>query len=311
MTLYPAYPPVLADAEFALVRFDLDLLSPCTLALRDLLGLRLPLLAAADVLPRERRDALFAPPLSSDPAALRRFQKPAPPLVLRDPAGLPGDYCDGDRIPLEVLFLGTGTQSIGDFLVVLQGLGRRGLVRGEGRFEVVAVQGQGADGRWRRFWSGSGPATELAPPLIPVDQWLDRVWPHALPAVFELVTPARLVAGGRVLRRPRFSQLFPFLLRRVTSMLHAHCGLEPIDEPTSLCNAAARVEAAWLECRWVDWRGDGEGGGSEAVGGCVGCLRLGGGLEELLWVVLLATLLGVGKGAAYGAGQCRLTGGAS
>jgi hypothetical protein len=32
----------------------------------------------------------------------------------------------------------------------------------------------------------------------------------------------------------------------------------------------------------------------------------GPGIDGLLWVVLLATLFGVGRGAAYGAGQCRL-----
>jgi hypothetical protein len=308
LSLYPAYPTELAGAEMAMVRFSLDLLSPCSLELRDLLGLRRPLHAAAGNLSPDRRAALLAPPLSPDPAAVRRYQKPAPPFVIRPGAHLAGAYHEGDQLELEVLFLGTGTLAIGDFLGLLQAHGERGLVPGEGRFEVAAAHSQGADGKWRRFWGAARGRGELAPELVPLDQWLDRAWPQRLPVTFELSSPARLVAGGRVLRRPQFRQLFPFLLRRVTSMLYAHCGLEPVSEPARLRDEAALVEAAWLECHWIDWCGGGGGDDAENIGGCVGRLRLAGpGLENLLWVMLLATLFGFGKGAAYGAGQCRLT----
>jgi hypothetical protein len=90
-------------------------------------------------------------------------------------------------------------------------------------------------------------------------------------------------------------------------MLHAHCDLEPISEPIRLLDTASRIEAEWLDSRWIDWRDIGEEGESGTIGGCAGRLRLAGpGLEDLLWVILLATLFGIGKGAAYGAGQCRL-----
>jgi hypothetical protein len=308
LSLYPAYPPSLAEAEFALVRFSLDLLSDCRLELGDLLGLRPVLHAAARILSRERRAALFEPPMSSDPVALRRYQKPSPSFVLRVAPQSAGEYREGDRLELEVLFLGKGTLVIGDFLEMLQTCGKCGLVRGEGRFEVTGAHSQGADGNWRRFWCDAYPKGELAPELVPLDQWLDPAWPEALPVTFELTTPARLVAGGRVLRRPQFHQLFPFLLRRVSSMLHAHCGIESIGEPVYLLDNASRLEAEWLNNCWIDWRDLSEDHELGNIGGCTGRLRLAGpGLEELLWVILLATLFGIGKGAAFGAGQCRLS----
>lgn len=308
MSFYPVYPPVLAEAEFVLVRFSLDLLSACPLGLSDLLGLRRALHEAGRGLSRERRVALFEPPLSSDPVALRRYQKPSPPFVLRVAPQLAGEHHEGDRLEFEVLFFDTGSLVIGDFLEVLQALGERGLAHGEGRFEVTAAHCQGADGKWRRFWYDPQPRSELAPELVPLDQWLDRSWPEGLPATLELITPARLVAGGRVLRRPQFRQLFPFLLRRVSSMLHAHCGIEAISEPARLRDEAGQIASEWLENRWIDWRGSGVGDDAESIGGCVGRLQLDGpGIDGLLWIILLATLFGVGRGAAYGAGQCRLT----
>lgn len=308
MSLYPAGPGLLADAEFAMVRFGLDLTSPCTLDLGDLLGLRPLLHAVGGALPPTRRAALFNPALSSDPSALRRYQKPAPPFVLRPVAGVPGEYQEGDRIALEVLFLGTGTMAIGDFLRVLQLLGDRGLTHGEGNFEVAMFQSLGSDGKWRDLGRITRSNTEPVLDLLRLDQWLESRWPQACPVIFELTTPARLIAGGRVLRQPRFRQLFPFLLRRVSSMLHAHCGIEAVDDPAGLLEAAEKIDAQWLESRWVDWRGRPGCDNPETIGGCSGRLRLDGAeLEEVLWVVLLATLFGVGKGAAYGAGHCRLS----
>lgn len=304
MSFYPAAPALLAEAEFALVRFGLDLATPCTLGLGELLGLRPLLQAAAGNFPRARCTALFDPPPSTDPAAARRYRKPAPPFVLRPAAALVGEHHEGDRLEFEVLFLGTGTLLIGDFLSMLQALGERGLTTGGGRYEVAVAHCLGADGKWRSLWRQPRPVADLAPELPRLDQWLDRNWPQTWPIVLQLATPARLVASGRVLRQPRFRQLFPFLLRRVTSMLHAHCGLEPVDDPARLLDAAAALEANWLDHRWVDWR---EGDAAAPVGGCMGRLRLEGpGLEELLWVLLLATLFGVGRGAAYGAGRCDL-----
>lgn len=312
MSFYPVCPALLADAEFALIRFGLDLTSPCTLDLGDLLGLRSLLHAAAGALPQVRRAALFNPALSSDPAALRRFQKPAPPFVLRPAAGVPGEYHEGDRIELEVLFIGTGVMAIGDFLSVLQTLGDRGLTHGEGTYEIASFQSLGSDGKWRDLGRITRSNTELVLDLLRLDQWLESSWPQARPVFFELITPARLIAGGRVLHQPRFRQLFPFLLRRVSSMLHGHCGLEVVDDPARLLEAAAKVDAQWLENRWVDWRGRPGCDELVTIGGCLGRLRLEGAeLEEVLWVVQLATLFGVGKGAAYGAGRCRLSWGES
>lgn len=305
--LYPAYPSALAAAELALVRFDLELLTACTLEIENLLGLRRLLHQAAAILPPPRRAVLLEPPLSDDPVALRRFQKPAPPFVIRSVAALAGDYHEGDCLPLEVLFLGAGTLTVGDFMTVLQNLGAHGLASGRGRFELIKTQIQGVDGKWRAFRRDRRETAELAPELVRVDQWLDRTWPDALPLQLELTTPTRLVAGGRTLRRPRFTQLLPFMLRRISSMLHAHCYIEPVVEPGMLLEAAARIEAEWLEIHWVDWREIENDRSNGSIGGLTGRLRLAGPeLEDLLWVVLLATLFGIGKGAAYGAGGCRL-----
>jgi hypothetical protein len=305
LTTYPVIPERLTAAEYVLVRFQLDLLEPVFLDTGTLFSLRGALRRAGREVLGERVDSWFDPPLSSDPAALKRFQKAAPAFVLRPELVRGGEWLEGDHLELEVLFLGTGITSLGDFCRIMQALGMSGLAAGKGRFELTGVTCLGSDGNWRllRWW---GSKALPAPELLSLGEWLDGRLPIANP-ILEFLAPARMVTGGRVLRQPRFAQLFPFLLRRVTSMLYYHCGMEPVDDPAPLLSSAARIEARWLEVRRQEGFKPGAEVANGRTDGLTGRLLLdGAGLQELLWVVALATLFGIGKGAAWGSGRCRL-----
>ena len=202
-----------------------------------------------------------------------------------------------------MLLLGTAVQSLSDFTRGLGQLGRDGLVHGDGCFEVAAVELSRSAGGWQHP-APLARAGGVVPELTRLDHWLDAHWPAHTPLALEFSSPVRLVAADRVLRRPRFDQLFPFLLRRVTAMLHAWCGLEVVADPAPLLEAARCCTSGWIAGHWLDWR---EIDRQEAVGGLLGTLQIDGPeLDSILWVMLLATLFGAGKGAAYGAGHCRL-----
>lgn len=298
---------MLERADFAIARFSLDLLSPCRLEPYALLGLRRGLRQAARELPAAQIDRLFSPELSSDPVALRRFQKPAPPFVLRSGPWLHGvDLQEGDALELEVLFLGDGVRMIDDFALILRNFGNDGLAHGEGCFEIAGVTFRSAADGWHPCRPMPVKADSSCE-VLSIGAWLDGLLPLPAPLSLEFVTPTRLVTNGRALRRPHFSQLLPFMLRRVTSMLYYHCDLEPVDDPAALLAMAGLVETTWDTASWIDWRELGEQGASRKVGGLTGRLHLSGeGADDWGWIVALATLFGIGRSAAYGAGQIRI-----
>jgi len=304
MSYYPVYPACLNQGEFTVVRFALDMLTGCRLEPGTLLSLRPALRQAAAEVLGERAHELFDTPLSNDQWSLRRHQKPAPGFVLHVTRHALGEMMEGDRLELEVLLLGSAAQSIGALVAIIRQLGTQGLIHGEGCFEIAEICSLSSAGDWQRFGSAALQGAGVTPELIRLDHWLEDNWPLRVPVLLEFDTPLRLVTAGRVLRRPRFEQLFPFVLRRVTSMLHAYCILEAVDDPAPLLQAARSCRAAWHTIDWLDWR---ETERQERVGGLLGSLRIDGPeLDAILWVLLLATLFGVGKGAAYGAGHCRL-----
>ena len=107
--------------------------------------------------------------------------------------------------------------------------------------------------------------------------------------------------------RPSFAAIFPFILRRVTSMTHAYCGIELVDDPSFLLEAAGHLLEKNSALQWKDWRSLQGTEKIQDLGGVVGSVVLKGEeLESLLWVLRLGSLLNLGKGSAFGCGHFTL-----
>ena len=63
------------------------------------------------------------------------------------------------------------------------------------------------------------PLGEIAPPVNDLRWWLET-FAEVDSIVLEFVTPARLLSHGRPLFRIDFARLFPYILRRVSSVFY-------------------------------------------------------------------------------------------
>jgi len=286
------------------IEFDEDCLLPAGFALQ----LRRELLQAGRmVLSREAFLHLFEPSLPDDSLILRLFQRPAPAFVLKVGTTADKRVHHGDEWQLEVLFVGKGIASIADFIRVIRQLGQVGIFRGMGRYILVAASTIGASGDVVEFGQSVRGTTAESLQLLPLS-WLVETTGGATSWRFEMVTPARLVSHGKPLFRPDFVSLFPFILRRVGAMLTHWGGINQVMDPQPFLAAAAAVSARDNQLYWEDWKSFQTNSGMEPIGGVSGSLILSGAaIEDILWVLTLGALLHIGKGAAYGSGEYRLT----
>lgn len=302
--------------EFAILHFRFEFSQSTLLSRQSLLQLRRELHRSArhlfalegnEAAARSQFQALFDPPLALDPVAQRRYQRPGPPLVLAiDPADA-GDYHAGDPWTLKVLFWGQGAQYAADFARVLQCSARRGFGPGVESCELVAIESEDASGLRAPLWQEGQPLQRLTPVFCDLDWWLAD-WPQGCDLRLEFQTPARILSAGRPVFRSNLAKLFPFILRRVTSMCHAHCGLDLLDDPAPLLRASNLVAERENTLVWTDWRCLDRGTELFDLGGLMGGLTLtGAAVEELAWVLQVGSLLNLGKGAAFGAGVFQLS----
>ena len=305
----PTWPAGLQHVDVVKTRFVLDFISSCQLQPGDFLELgrllRLAsrhLLDSHDAAANEQWKALFQPALCDDPIARRKFQKPAPAFVVTMPITQKTSFTPGDQLAVEVLFLGTGIPLIHYFLHSLIQLGHLGLVAGEGRFTVVEVHSRESDQSETLAWRKNQPLETLTCSVQPLT-WMLQEEQIANTLVVKFITPTRLMVDGKPIRKPLCAQVFPFMLRRVTSMLYAHSGVEVLDDPTYLLDLVQSLDVVRARFYWQDWRRL-TGRGGMSIGGFLGeAVLRGQALEEAYWVFAVASLLGIGKGATYGAGR--------
>lgn len=306
--LTPDWPKTLGDVDIFQARFLLDFSSPCVLQPADFLRVGRGLRACGrHITERHERldsaqwEALFQPPPSEDPFARRRFQKPAPAFVMKLPLLQDTAFDAGDRLACDVTFVGQGIPLLELFLRSLSHLGHLGIAAGKGHFEVSAVR-RAATLDESPVWRHNKPLDSLACTIQPLS-WLvtqDQI-PTRIKLVYE--TPARLLVSGKPLRTPDFNQIFPFMLRRVTAMLYTHAGVEVLEQGSDLLATLREVETLEKRLVWCDWRSIG-GQTGLSVGGFTGTMTISGrALEKIYWVLAVASLLGIGKGASHGAGH--------
>ncbi|NIQ93716.1 MAG: CRISPR system precrRNA processing endoribonuclease RAMP protein Cas6 [Desulfuromonadales bacterium] len=304
-------PQSLRHLEFSCVHFELEFQQEARLPAGAFLQLRRELLDVARLAEGSQDGgcrALFEPPLPTDPVVRKRIQKPGPGFVIRGIPLTERVFEVGDSFELTVYFWGRAVRQLADFARLLEMLGRSGMSHGRAAFEIACIEAEDASGQRHLLHDATAVRGEPAPPLLDAGWFIDSVELAPEPTLeMRFVTPARLLSRGKPIFKPSFRAIFPFLLRRVTSMAQAHCDLELIREPGDLIAAASHVEATRNTLHWADWRRlEGEHS-SQDLGGVVGSLRLEGRyLRQIAWVLRLGSLLQVGKGAAYGAGRYTL-----
>lgn len=236
----------------------------------------------------------FARELSTDPAALKRFQKPSLPFVFHLPP-VPPPLRRGTDLPLGLVLAGTAVAYLPLYLTAL----RRSLVRlSDAGFAVQLAAVDTLDAAGRATALGTGADRPPGPPVLLTPEDLQAGRDLAAERVTVVVdTPLRIVRDGRPLRDLDFSDLARGLLRRLSSLAYYYADTElPLDYRW-LAQRSAAVATLDARLHW-DERPAG-------WGGLVGSIDFGGELGEFLPLLLLGELFHLGKGASWGGGSFR------
>ncbi len=294
--------------ELVKVRFSLELLESLRFEPGMILHWRKELirgarLAAESGLDDSALKELLNPLPAEDPVAQKRFQKPAPPFIIDPENLLVTDYAAGEVLSIDVLFPGDGVRHAITFAKVLIGLGRIGLHKGSGRFDLNSISALTHNAAWQPVWQPGSLLDNVSLPWLKA-RWLIEEKPFSgQPLSLRFVTPARLLKKNRPLFAAEFKDLFPFMLRRVTSILYSSCRVELESFIPALIDDAAKVNAESGKLTWVDWRQLDANHGIQGIGGVSGTVTLNSGLTEDLYIIVrLAEMFHVGKWASYGAG---------
>lgn len=309
------FPQQLSRVEFVQLRFYLELNDYFDLPELAVLQLRRELLQAFKNLQYQKNaselDCLkrfFFPELPADPSLVKQFQKPAPALILSPDIKQFGLMEPKRQIILPFLVFGPAIPFIDTLVQLLKVLGKQGLYKGTGQYTIDAIESQDASGVRSMLWMNGESISPLTPPINDLAWWLERQKKFEDVLRIDVLSPLRMLHKGRPLFKADFLQIFPFILRRVTGFLGHYGQVDLTHEIPSYLNLLNQIKSLNNQLYWKDWRQLNRGQVKQNLGGLVGFLDIeGAGLTSLMWILHLGSLLNLGKGAAYGAGQYSLT----
>lgn len=228
--------------------------------------------------------------LSTDPAALRRFQKPSLPFAFRLPL-LDEDMRSADIVEFSLTLAGGAANHLELYIAAV----RWALPP---QLALLAIAAVAADGSRKTIANRGGKADLSAIPVTSIEEVMGSAVAASDSLKINFLTPLRLMQGGMPLYTPAFPALAGALFRRVSSLAYYYGGVELDCDFKWLAEKSRAVSCDNSGLKWVNWGG--------ALQGVVGSATVSGDLADLLPFLRLGELLNVGKGASYGMGSYRL-----
>jgi hypothetical protein len=232
---------------------------------------------------------------------LHKYTKIPHPFIIEPPREGERNLGPGDTITFHLILVGRAIEYLPYFIYTFDELGKTGIGRGRGAYELLTVEAGGfqvygaGDKTIRPF-----PANELVLPLtVEPDQAEQRQ------VTLRLITPVRISYGRSLASDLPFHVLIRNLLRRLYQLGYFHCGQgEPAWDHQRIIEAAQNVTVAEDNLQWWDWeRYSTRQHVRMKMGGLVGEITYKGAMRAFEPFLGAGEILHVGKGTSFGLGK--------
>ena len=256
---------------------------------------------------------VFETPPPSDTSRMRKYPFAPHPFVITPPLEEKRTYREGEMLSFELTLIGKSIDYLPYFIYTFDELGRMGIGRGKGRYQLEEVRAVYLDERSKNkgeraelIYSGRdkvlhnfshllSPCTLDLPPS-------SNLSPFTLNLFF--LTPTRLKFDGSLSPKPEFHILFRNLLRRISLLSYFHCGEELALDFKGLIESSKDIKVKKENLFWFDWeRYSNRQETKMKMGGFIGSITFEGDFKEFIPFLQLGEYIHVGKGTSFGLGK--------
>ncbi len=250
---------------------------------------------------------VFETPRPPDSAHLHNLRDVPRPFVIEPPMDGKTRYAGGDSLELTLVLIGQGIDDLPYFLFGLEHLGRMGLGKQHARARLERVE---ALHPWQPLGHviyQDGAVLTSAEPLPALTAEMVTARARTLPADLRLVlrTPLRVKARGDFLQHIDPAALVQAICWRLQALAAFH-GSRPWEaDYRPLVTQAGAMVVAEEQVGWADWTRTSTRGGAArkmTLGGLLGSAVLRNVPPDLRAVLLMGSLVHVGKACVFGHG---------
>jgi CRISPR-associated endoribonuclease Cas6 len=249
---------------------------------------------------------------------MRKYTVAPHPFILEPPTDSQRTYEQGEDLSFGLTLIGRATDYLPYFIYAFDELGRIGIGKGRGKYELREVAEdnpsnnddppRGEELTGRVIYRGDNKV--LSQPNGPV-RWSDLMTTAPAPLAsmrLSFMTPARIKYDGRLTKDLEFHVLFRNLLRRISLLSYFHCGYRLDDEGfKDLIEQAKDIKVVKRAIYWDDWqRYSNRQQTRMNMGGFMGEITYEGNFEPFWPYIKLGEYVHVGKGSSFGLGRYRV-----
>lgn len=191
---------------------------------------------------------VFETPPPHDSEILRKYEKAPHPFVIEPPLEDKRNYDIGETISFGLILLGRAIDHLPYFMLAFDELGRMGIGKGSGRYELAEVSSDN-----RVIYEGKEKTLKNDLKPIALKDALGAQYQDARGVTVDFLTPTRIIVNEDLIVDLEFHHLVRSLLRRISTISYFHYGERLALDFNGLIERALRVETVKRDLNWHDW----------------------------------------------------------
>lgn len=249
---------------------------------------------------------VFETPPPKNSSVMKKYTNAPHPFIITPPLDKKIAYRPDEEFSFEITLIGKTIDYLPYFVYTIKELGKMGIGRGRGKYQLAEVYNIDALGKPILIYNGQDEILLSDCKKMGLD---DFTFPKqdSDHLTLEFITPARIKFGQTYVSELEFQIFFRNLLRRIYLLYYFHCGHEPDVDLKEMAKKAKEIKTEESSLTWHDWeRYSTRQKTRMKLGGLKGKVTFKGDFKEFLPFIVLGESINVGKGTSFGLGKYRI-----
>jgi CRISPR-associated endoribonuclease Cas6 len=228
------------------------------------------------------------------------------PFIITPPLEEKKDYHKEDLLSFELILIGKCIDFLPYFIYTFDELGRIGIGKGKGKFQLKEVKTFNLLEGDKIIYSNQDKILHSNFRAIQINDF-PSLQHLPLNLHIKFLTPTRLKYEARLIPYLEFHIFIRNLLRRISLLSYFHCGEELNIDYRGLIDEAKKIKVIRSDLRWFDWqRYSNRQSTKMKMGGLIGEILFEGDFKPFINFLLLGEYIHVGKGTTFGLGKYKI-----
>ena len=252
---------------------------------------------------------IFETPVPENSDIMRKYRYCPHPFIIEPPKNTKTAFKSGEELAFGLVLIGKAIDYLPYFIYTFEELGKIGIGKGRGKYELVKVtsRGSGTESEGNSIYSGDKKVLKSNFKTLTLDDIQSPA--NSAGISLNFTTPTRIVYDTQLTLDLEFHILIRALLRRISLLSYFHCGTDISDlDFKGIIEKSKNIETSNSSLKWYDWeRYSARQDTRMKLGGFKGEVTFEGEMKDFMPFILLGEQAHVGKGTSFGLGEYEIT----